>query len=265
MTARLAEQAGFDLVYLTGYGLSTSLYGLPDLGLLTMTEMIDACRRMCEAVNIPLIADCDTGYGGPANVWRAVRGFEDAGTSAVQLEDQVFPKRCGHLADKKLVSTEEMVRKIVAATDARRDDALVIIARTDAVAVEGLDHALSRAEAYRAAGADVTFIEALTSKAEIALVAQEAPRPLLFDWSFDGVTPHVSRRWLAEIGYSLVLFPDTGFAVHRGLRRFLSKLHATDSLDELADDLATFDEINSFARIQDWLSLDSRTGLTAPN
>lgn len=258
LTAMIAERAGFEIVHLTGYGASAALGGVPDIGLLTMSEMVDACRRICDSVTCPVIADADTGYGSVLSVRRTVREFESAGAAGLHIEDQVAPKRCGHMAGKHVIPTDEMVAKIEAALEARRDDRFVIIARTDARDPEGLDSALSRARAYKAAGVDVLFVEAPRDAAEIERIVRECEGPLLFNWSFDGVTPHVSRRWLEELGFSLVLFPDVAFAVHHALTRFEQRLAQIDSLDEVADQLTRFAEFNEFVGLNTWRQLEER-------
>ncbi len=173
LSARLVEQAGFDAVYMTGFGTTASLIGRPDVGLLSGAEMVDNARRIATAVDVPVIADADTGYGNALNVVRTVQLYEQAGVAGIQLEDQVMPKKCGHMSGKALIGTDEMVGKVRAAAAARRDPDLVLIARTDAVAVSGVDDALERARAYADAGADLLFVEAPTSEADIERVAGE--------------------------------------------------------------------------------------------
>ena len=175
LTARLIEQAGFPAVYMTGFGTSASLLGRPDVGLLTMSQMVDNARRIVQAVDVPVIADADTGYGNPLNVIRTVQEYELAGVSAIHMEDQVTPKKCGHMENKQVIAATEMIEKIQAAVEARRSDDFLIIARTDARAVEGLDSAVRRARAYREAGADILFIEAPQNEEEVALVARAFP------------------------------------------------------------------------------------------
>jgi 2-methylisocitrate lyase-like PEP mutase family enzyme len=208
LSARLVEQAGFDAVYLTGFGASASLLGRPDVGLLSGTEMVDHARRLVQAVDVPVVADADTGYGNPINVIRTVREYEQAGVAALHLEDQASPKRCGHLRGKLLVPVDDMVAKVSAAVAARRDPDLVLIARTDARAVEGIDAAIARARAYGEAGADVLFVEAPATVEEVEQVAASlAGWPLLFNWVEGGRTPPVPLDRLGELGFSLVIFP----------------------------------------------------------
>ncbi|MCL2781110.1 MAG: isocitrate lyase/PEP mutase family protein [Actinomycetia bacterium] len=208
LSARLIEEAGFPAVYMTGYGTAASLLGRPDVGLVTASEMIDNARRITGCVGVPVIADADTGYGNAINVIRTVRDYERAGVAGVHIEDQVMPKRCGHLTGKVLVPVGEMSAKIRAAVAARTDPDFVVIARTDARAVEGMDAALARAGAYLDAGADVLFVEAPESEAEIEKIAAAfAGVPLLFNWAEGGRTPPVSMAQLSELGYRIVIFP----------------------------------------------------------
>src|SRR5919197_243656 len=202
LSARLAEQAGFGAVYMTGFGASASLLGRPDVGLLSFAEMADHARRIVAAVGVPVIADADDGYGNPLNVRRTVREYEAAGVAALHIEDQVAPKRCGHLAGKHVIPVEEMVEKVRAAADARSE--MLVIARTDARAVEGLEAALDRARAYREAGADVLFVEAPESEAEVQAVAAAFPdTPLLFNWADCGRTPPLRLDRILEQRYAV--------------------------------------------------------------
>ena len=258
LTARAAEAAGFEILHVTGFGSAAALTGAPDIGLVTMTEMVETARRICDAVERPVIADADTGYGNPLNVARTVRAFEAAGAAGLHIEDQVTPKRCGHMAGKEVIPTAEMAAKIAAAVDARRDPDFVIIARTDARAVEGLDAALARAHAYAAAGADVLFVEAPESADEIRRVATEVPGPQLFNWAYEGRTPHVSRRLLEELGFAWILFADVALAVHRAAAGFYGRLAQIDSPDELRDLLTGFDTFNEFVGLGDWRGAERR-------
>ena len=187
LTAKTAVASEFEILYVGGYGTAAGVFGLPDLGITTMTEMVDTCSRICDAVDRPILVDADTGYGNTLNTRRAVRAFERSGASGLHLEDQTFPKRCGHFAGKTLISSDEMCQKIRVALDARQSEEFVIIARSDAVAVEGVDEAIRRGLAYHDAGADVLFIDAPESVDEAARIARELPGPLLFDWSYDQV------------------------------------------------------------------------------
>src|SRR3954466_7162397 len=206
LSARLVERAGFPAVYMTGFGASASLLGRPDVGLLSFAEMAGHARRLVQAVEVPVIADADDGYGNPLNVMRTVRGYEAAGVAALHIEDQVAPKRCGHMAGKDVIDTAEMVEKVHAAVEARRET--LIIARTDARAVEGLDAALERARRYRDAGADVLFVEAPETEREVGAVAGAFPDvPLVFNWVDGGKTPQLPHERIRELGFALVIYP----------------------------------------------------------
>jgi len=208
LAARLVEEAGFPAVYMTGFGTSAALIGRPDVGLLTMTEMADNAGRIAACVDIPVIADADTGYGNPLNVIRTVGAYEAAGVAGIHIEDQVAPKKCGHMEGKQVIPAAEMAEKIRAAAAARARPEFVIIARTDARAVEGLAGALERGRRYREAGADALFIEAVTSEAEAEAVARAFPGvPLLFNWAEGGKTPPIGLGRLTELGYRIVIFP----------------------------------------------------------
>jgi 2-methylisocitrate lyase-like PEP mutase family enzyme len=210
ISASLVKRSGFGAAYMTGAGVSASGFGLPDIGLLTQTEMAERVRMIAGVLeDIPLIADADTGYGAALNVVRTVREYERAGVAGLHLEDQAFPKRCGHLPDKELVGVEEYVGKLRAALDARVDENLVIIARTDARGPLGLDEAIDRANRYAAEGADVIFVEAPQSVAEIERIAAEVSAPLLINVVAGGLTPDVPADRLAELGFRLAIHPTT--------------------------------------------------------
>jgi 2,3-dimethylmalate lyase len=236
LSARLVEQAGFPAVYMTGFGASASLLGRPDVGLLSFAEMAGHARRIVQAVDVPVIADADDGYGNDLNVARTIREYEAAGVAALHIEDQVAPKRCGHMAGKDVIATSEMVLKVRAAVAARRGD-LVLIARTDARAVEGLDAALERARAYRDAGADVLFVEAPEDEREIEAVAAAFPdTPLVFNSVDGGRTPPLPLERLGELGFSLVLRPvATLFAAARAVQEMLRADETTMAFDEFTD------------------------------
>ncbi|MGI9658642.1 MAG: isocitrate lyase/PEP mutase family protein [Gaiellaceae bacterium] len=258
LTAKVAEAAGVEVLHLTGFGASAAMGGTPDIGLLSLTEMVDACRRICDATEAPVLADADTGHGNPLNVRRTIREFEAAGAAGVHLEDQVAPKRCGHMAGKSVIPAADMVAKVKAAVDARRDDDFVIMARTDANAVEGLDAALERAALYVDAGADMIFVEAPRDEQEIERIAREVSVPQLFNWTFGALTPHFDRARLAKLGFELVLFSDVASVVHFALSAFHGRLVAAESLDEIADSITGFDDFNSFIGLPEWRALEQR-------
>ena len=208
MSARLVEAAGFPAVYMSGFGVTASLLGRPDIGLLGMSEMAQAARRIVSAVDVPVIADADTGYGNAINVIRTVQEYEAAGVAAMHIEDQVTPKRCGHMTGKQVVPPEVMIDKVKAAVAARQDPDLVLIARTDAAAVEGIDAAIDRALRYWEAGADMLFLDALSSREDIEKAATAlAAEQVLFSWGEGGLTPPTTLDQLRGWGFSVVIFP----------------------------------------------------------
>jgi 2-methylisocitrate lyase-like PEP mutase family enzyme len=233
LTARLVERAGFEAVYVGGYALSATQLGLPDVGLLTMTEMLDGVRRICAAIEVPVIADGDTGYGNHVNTDRLIRELERAGAAGVHLEDQAFPKRCGHMDGKRLDTVQAMADKIAAAVDARTDADFVIVARTDALAVDGFDAAIERAARFREAGADVLFVEAPMTLEQIAAIPKLLPGPNWFNASWDGKSPLPSLNSLDELGYRLVIYPDTVFAAVKAVTALLATIRDTGTYGDL--------------------------------
>ncbi|WP_168787953.1 isocitrate lyase/PEP mutase family protein [Paraburkholderia aromaticivorans] len=209
-SARLIEAHGFPAIYMTGYGVTAATLGMPDIGLITATEMADQVRRICDVTQTPLIADADTGFGGVLNIARTVRDYVRAGAAAIQLEDQVAPKRCGHMENKQVVDTSEMIERIRAAVVARGDDSLLIVARTDARATHGLDEALRRGERYLRAGADMLFVEAPRSEHEMRQICSAfRGEKLIANMVEAGKTPYLDARTLQEIGYAIAIFPAT--------------------------------------------------------
>ncbi len=256
LSARLARHAGFAAVYATGGGIARSM-GYPDLGLLGLTEVIDRLAGIVEHAGVPVIADADTGYGNALNVRRAVREFARAGVAALHLEDQTFPKRCGHLDDKSLVPTAEMVQKLRAARDAAGAADLVLIARTDAIAVEGLDAALTRARAYAEAGADVLFVEAPTSEAQIETIARSLPGPKLLNMFEGGKTPLVPLARLRALGYRIVIIPsDLQRAAIRAMQEVLAAIQRDGNSRAVAGRMASFAEREAIVGTTDYLTLD---------
>jgi 2-methylisocitrate lyase-like PEP mutase family enzyme len=260
LAARLVEEAGFPAVYMTGFGTSAALLGRPDVGLLTMTEMVDNAARIAACVDIPVIADADTGYGNPLNVIRTVGAYESAGVAGIHIEDQVAPKKCGHMEGKLVIPADEMAAKIRAATEARANPDFVIIARTDARAVEDFDRALARARRYLEAGADALFIEALTSEAEAEQAARAFPGvPLLFNWAEGGKTPPVSLARLQELGYRIVIFPiSTLLAATAAMRRILHEIAQAGTPTAALGDLPTFAEFVDFIGLPEVRTAEQR-------
>jgi 2-methylisocitrate lyase-like PEP mutase family enzyme len=245
---------------MTGFGTAASLLGRPDIGLVSSSEMIDNARRIAGCVSVPVIADADTGYGNAINVIRTVRDYEQAGVAGIHIEDQVMPKRCGHLTGKALVPGEEMVAKVRAAVAARSDPDFVVIARTDARAVEGLDAALRRAVRYLDAGADVLFVEAPENEEEIEVIARTfAGVPLLFNWAEGGRTPPVRVDRLAELGYRIVIFPIGGLlSAASAVRRYLTTLKQDGAPGPEVADLPTINEFVESLGMAEVRDLESR-------
>jgi 2-methylisocitrate lyase-like PEP mutase family enzyme len=258
MTVLIANEIGFDAVYASGYWLTASAYGLPDLGVATYSEMIDRVARVAELSRAPVIADADTGYGGLVNLHRTVKGYEQAGVSGFQLEDQVFPKKCGHTPDRPVIPLEDMVQKIRVVLDTRTDDAFLVIARTDARTDYGLDEAIRRAVAYAEAGADLVFVEALPSEEEMERVCRQVPGRLLANMAPTGVTPLLPALRLEQLGYSAAIFPAmTAMAAMAVVDRSLR--HLREHGDSRHPELENFD----FQRMCRLLGFDEARSLAS--
>ncbi len=255
LAALLARRAGFEALYLSGAAVSASL-GLPDLGVLTLSELVFFTRGICRACGLPLVVDGDTGYGEALNVMRLVRELEDAGAAAVQLEDQVLPKKCGHLSDKRLAAADDMARKVAAATRAARH--LRIIARTDAAASEGLESAIARARLYREAGAHAIFPEALTSVDEFRAVAAAVPGPLLANMTEFGRSPLLTADELAGLGYKMVIWPVTPLRLAaRAMEAGYAELARAGTQQALLDRMQTRQELYEVIGYHDYEALDA--------
>jgi 2-methylisocitrate lyase-like PEP mutase family enzyme len=258
LSARLVARAGFPAAYATGGGIARSM-GYPDLGLLSLSEIASRLANIVEHAGVPVIADADTGYGNALNAQRAVREFERAGVAALHLEDQTFPKRCGHYDDKSVVPTAEMAQKLRAARDAMTDSDIVLIARTDALAVEGLDAAVERAEAYAAAGADVIFIEAPVSVEQIEAIARRVPQPKLINMFQGGKTPLVPVPRLKALGYQIVIIPsDLQRAAIRAMDDVLAAIARDGSSVALAEQMASFTEREAVVDTAAYLARDAK-------
>jgi 2-methylisocitrate lyase-like PEP mutase family enzyme len=265
LAARIIAASDFEAVYITGAGIANTALGVPDLGLVTLTELVDHVAAISDAVALPLIADADTGFGNALNLRRAVRLLERAGANAIQIEDQVFPKRCGHFEGKAVIAAAAMVQKIKAAVDARQDADLLIIARTDARAVEGLDAAIDRAAAYREAGADILFVEAPQSVAELEAIPARLPGPHLANIVFGGKTPGLPRERLAAMGFSGIVYANAALqAAVAGMSRVLRHLAATGSLAGVEDALASFAERQNLVDYDGFAALDRRYAEPSP-
>ncbi len=247
LSAKIAAQVGFEALYVSGAGIAYTRLGRPDIGLVTASEVIETIALIRDVVDLPLIVDGDTGFGNALNMQRTVRDYERAGASAIQIEDQTFPKRCGHLADKTLVSAAEMVGKIKAALDARRSEEMLIVARTDAIAVEGFEKALDRARLYAEAGADVLFVEAPRDMDQMAAIGAGAGtgRPMLANMVEGGKTPLLSTSELDRLGFGLVIFPaGVVRMIAKAARDFYAILKQDGSSAALADRMFDFDGLN---------------------
>lgn len=245
LTARIIEKCGFKAVYMTGYGQSASYLGTPDIGLMNMSEMIDRAHKTANAVEIPVIADGDTGFGNAVTVMRTVQEYEAAGVAAIQLEDQVAPKRCGHMLGRKVIGMEEMVGKIEAAAAARRDDDFVIVARTDARTNHGIDEAIRRAKAYEDAGADVIFVESVENIDEMRRVHEAISKPTLANMVEGGRTVLLSNKELEAIGYKLVIYPTAStYVTSKAMFDLMNSLKETGTTAGYMDHMITFTEFN---------------------
>ncbi len=252
LCAKMAERAGFKAIFSAGYANSASLLGMPDINLLTMTEMVDAARRMSGAVEIPVIADADTGYGNVSNVFRTVREYERAGVAGIIIEDQVSPKRCGHMSEKQVISSGEMVAKIRACLDARRDDDLFIVARTDALSVNGMGEAIDRANLYREAGADMTFVEAVETVDQMRTVIRETDGPHMANMIPGGKTPILTADELRKIGYKVIAYPTVNtYAVAKATLELFDHLLVDRSIEGYKDHLMDFDEFNDLLGLEE--------------
>ena len=247
ISAKVADSMGFDCLYMTGYGVVASYLGLPDAGLATYSDMLNRVETIAGGTKTPVIADGDTGYGGLLNVEHTVRGYEKAGAAGIQLEDQEFPKKCGHTPGRKVIPLEDMILKIRVAADTRDSSDMLIVARTDARTTLGLDEALRRAEAFAKAGADVLFVESPESEEEMRTINERFDLPTLANMVEGGRTPVLSKQALEEIGYSIAIFPATGFlAVGATLKAAYGTLKTEGSTDKIETPLENFE---AFSRL----------------
>lgn len=259
LSARLVEQTGFRAIYASGGAISRSA-GYPDLGLLSLSEVADRLAGIVDVTDLPVIADADTGFGNGLNVRRVTRMYERLGVAAYHIEDQTFPKRCGHLDDKSLISIEEMCLKLRVARESLLDPDFVVIARTDGIAVEGFERALDRAHAYLAAGADMIFVEAPETIEQIERIARDIPQPKLINMFYGGKTPLVPTRQLQALGYRIAIIPsDLQRAAVRAMQRTLAAIKSTGDSSAVADQLASFKEREQIVGAADWLRFDRIT------
>ena len=259
LSARIAEQVGFEAMFQTGYGSSAALLGMPDFGFLNAGETVDNARRIIRAVSVPVLVDADTGYGNPLNVWRIVRDLESLGAAGIFLEDQIWPKRCGHMAGKDVISKDDYMPKLKAALEARRSRDFVIVARTDARAPIGLGEAIERGKAYRKAGADVIFVEAPTSIQELKKVAHEIDAPLVANMIEDGVTPNLPASELLKLGYRVAVYPLSGlYSATYAMRGVFEELKKTGATKQTRKMMVTFKDFNRFIDLQKYSDLEKR-------
>lgn len=259
LTAKIIEIEGFNALYMTGYGTSASMLGKPDVGLLTLTEMAARASRLVDAVNIPLIADADTGYGNAVNVTRTVREYEKAGVACLQLEDQVAPKKCGHMLGREIISLPEMTGKIKAACDARVDEDLLIMARTDARTTHGIEEALARGKAYEEAGADIVFIESPESEEEMKLITSSFKVPVLANMVEHGRTPFLPVSRLQELGYHLAIFPVSAtYVMAKAVTELMKILKETGSTKDMIDQMIAFEDFNKLIGLPGIREMETR-------
>ena len=261
ISARMADSLGFEALYMTGYGVAASLLGMPDAGYATYSDMVGQVAVIAERTSTPLIADADTGFGGALNVAQAVRGYERAGAAAIQIEDQEFPKKCGHTLGRKVVPLEDMATKIRVAADTRDDADFLIVARTDARTTHGIDEALRRGEAFAEAGADVLFIESPESEEEMARIGRSFDAPLLANMVPDGRTPMLSKARLEEVGYKIAIYPSAGFvAAARALHDSYAHLRDTGSTIDTPVAFYPFAEMNTLMGFEAVWAFDEKYG-----
>jgi carboxyvinyl-carboxyphosphonate phosphorylmutase len=259
LSAKIAEYVGFDAMFQTGYGSSAALLGMPDFGLLNSGETVDNAMRIIRAVRVPVLVDADTGYGNPLNVWRLVRDLESLGAAGIFLEDQVWPKRCGHMIGKDVIPKDEYIPKLKAAIEARQSKDFIIVARTDARAPIGLEEAIERGKAYRKAGADVIFVEAPRSVEELKKVADEIDAPLVANMIEDGVTPNLSASELLKLGYQIAVFPLSAiYSATFAMKRVLTELKNTGGTKDARKVMVTFKDFNQFINLDHFVDLERR-------
>lgn len=259
LSAKIAARAGFEVVFITGYSLSATLLGEPDFGLLTQTEVVNAAQRICSVLDTPVIVDADTGYGNAVNVVRTVQDLARAGAAGMFLEDQVWPKRCGHMKGKQVIALDEQLKKLRAAMEARKEHDFYIVARTDARQALGLSEAITRGIAFKEAGADAVFIEAPENKEEMKEISRHVPGPLVANMLERGVTPLMGPEELKALGFDLIVWPLAPlYSVAKTLTEIYSTLRRDGSTAKILDRLMPFDEFNEIVGLEEKYSLDQR-------
>ncbi len=257
--AKIAQKAGFEAMFQTGYGTSATLFGMPDYGFIGATETVDNARRICRAVSVPVIVDSDTGYGNALSVWKLVSELESAGAAGMFLEDQRWPKRCGHMAGKEVVEKEEYAEKLQAALDARRSKDFVIVARTDARATRGLDEAIERGRYYRKIGADIVFVEAPKTIDEMRQIGKAINAPLVANMIEGGATPLIPSKELYRMGFKIVLYPlSVLYANTFATMRVLKELRKSGTTSKVRKNLVSFDQFNDIVELPKFRNLELR-------
>lgn len=259
LTAKIAEDVGFETAFQTGYGTSASLLGMPDFGFLNAGETLENAKRIINSVNIPILVDIDTGYGNPLNVWKIVKDLERIGAKGIFLEDQVWPKRCGHMAGKTVIPKEEYILKLQAAIDAREDNEFIIVARTDSLAQFGIEEAIERGKEYKRIGADVIFIEAPKTIDQMELIAKEIKAPLLANMIEEGITPNLTANQLKKMGFKMVVFPLSAlYSATFAIKETLQTLKKTGTTKELKNKMITFQEFNDLVNLSAYNKLEKK-------
>lgn len=259
LSAKIATRAGFEVIFITGYSVSATLLGEPDFGLLTQTELLSATERICSVTELPVIVDADTGYGNAVNVIRTVRELIRRGAAGMFLEDQIWPKRCGHMKGKQVVPLEEYLKKLKAAVEARRKDDLYIVARTDARQALGLKDAIERGQAFKETGADAVFIEAPLNKEEMREIGRNVPGPLVANMIERGVTPLMGPEELKDLGFGLIVWPlGPLYASARALQDVYGTLRRTGTTHEVMDRLISFEEFHDIIGLEEKYALDAK-------
>ena len=262
LTARLIAKHGFEAIYMTGAGTSAVRLGMPDVGLLTMNEMVDNARAIADASQLPLIADADTGYGGPVNVQRTVRAYERAGVAGIHIEDQQWPKRCGHLAGKSLIPVEEMQAKIRAGLDAKLDKDFLLIARSDALAVEGFERAMERCRKYEEAGADMIFLEAPTKMEHLSAIPRAFRKPTLYNMASSGKTPFLGADEIEKLGFKLIIYPNFALlSAITAINKMLSELKDKRTVAGFAKEIASFQEFFNLVGMKEVQEAEAKYGV----
>ena len=259
LTAKIAEDVGFETAFQTGYGTSASMLGMPDFGFLNAGETLENAKRIINSVNIPILVDIDTGYGNPLNVWKIVKDLERIGAKGIFLEDQVWPKRCGHMTGKTVIPKEEYILKLHAAIDAREDNEFVIVARTDSLAQFGIEEAIERGKEYKRIGADVIFIEAPKTIDQMEMIAKEINAPLLANMIEEGITPNLTADQLRKMGFKMVVFPLSAlYSATFAIKQTLQTLKKTGTTKELKNKMITFQEFNDLVNLSTYSKLEKK-------